>query len=123
MITLTRGQVALVELDNQPLNLVTVAMMEQLDEALDVLAADGEARAVVLAGAGERAFCAGSDVKEFEGLAGRVAQGKLLYEKYVYRKLAELKYDKFITMEFYPTQDPIATLKKARLEAQQAFSV
>ena len=40
MITLTRGQVALLELDNQPLNLVTVAMMEQLDEALDLLAAD-----------------------------------------------------------------------------------
>ncbi len=35
MITLTRGEVALLELDNQPLNLVTVAMMEQLDEALD----------------------------------------------------------------------------------------
>jgi hypothetical protein len=25
-------------------------------------------------------------------------------------------------MEFYPTQDPVATLKKARLEAQQAMS-
>jgi enoyl-CoA hydratase len=90
MITLTRGRVALLELDNQPLNLVTVAMMEQLDDALDQLAADGETRAVIVAGAGERAFCAGSDVKEFERLAGRVAQGKLLYEKYVYRKLAEL---------------------------------
>jgi enoyl-CoA hydratase/carnithine racemase len=90
MIALTRGEVALIELDNQPLNLVTGAMMEQLDGALDLLAADGEVRAVVVAGAGERAFCAGSDVKEFEGLAGRVAQGKLLYEKYVYRKLAEL---------------------------------
>ncbi len=90
MITLTRGQVALVELDNGPLNLVTGAMMEQLDEALDALAADADTRAVVVAGAGERAFCAGSDVKEFERLAGRVAQGKLLYEKYVYRKLAEL---------------------------------
>ena len=90
MIRLTTGEVALLELDNQPLNLVTVAMMEQLDAALDRLAADGDVRAVVLAGAGERAFCAGSDVKEFEGLAGRVAQGKLLYEKYVYRKLAEL---------------------------------
>jgi enoyl-CoA hydratase/carnithine racemase len=90
MIRLTRAPVALVELDNQPLNLVTVAMMEQLDAALDTLAADRDVRAVVVAGAGERAFCAGSDVKEFEGLAGRVAQGKLLYEKYVYRKLAEL---------------------------------
>jgi enoyl-CoA hydratase/carnithine racemase len=90
MIRLTRAPVALVELDNQPLNLVTGAMMEQLDAALDTLAADRDVRAVVVAGAGERAFCAGSDVKEFEGLAGRVAQGKLLYEKYVYRKLAEL---------------------------------
>ena len=90
MITLTRGQVALIELDNQPLNLVTGAMMEQLDAALTALADDAEVRAVVVAGAGERAFCAGSDVKEFEGLAGRVAQGKLLYEKFVYRKLAEL---------------------------------
>ena len=90
MIGVTHGRVALLELDNPPLNLVTPAMMEQLDAALDALASGGEARAVVLAGAGDRAFCAGSDVKEFEDLAGRVAQGKLLFEKYVYRKLAEL---------------------------------
>jgi hydroxypyruvate isomerase len=38
----------------------------------------------------------------------------------IYRKLAQLKYDKFITMEFYPTEDPVATLKKARQEAQKA---
>jgi hydroxypyruvate isomerase len=38
----------------------------------------------------------------------------------IYRMLAELKYDKYITMEFYPTQEPVATLKKARLEAQHA---
>jgi enoyl-CoA hydratase len=90
VITLTRGAVSRIELDNQPLNLVTGEMMERLDAALDELARDSEVRAVVVTGAGTRAFCAGSDVKEFEGLAGRVAQGKLLYEKYVYRKLAEL---------------------------------
>jgi enoyl-CoA hydratase/carnithine racemase len=90
VITLSRGAVAQIELDNQPLNLVTGAMMERLDAVLDELARDGEVRAVVVTGAGTRAFCAGSDVKEFEGLAGRVARGKLLYEKYVYRKLAEL---------------------------------
>ena len=90
MITLSRGAVSRIELDNQPLNLVTGAMMESLDAALDELARDHDVRAVVVTGAGTRAFCAGSDVKEFDGLAGRVAQGKLLYEKYVYRKLAEL---------------------------------
>jgi enoyl-CoA hydratase len=90
VITLSRGAVSRIELDNQPLNLVTGAMMESLDAALDELARDHDVRAVVVTGAGTRAFCAGSDVKEFDGLAGRVAQGKLLYEKYVYRKLAEL---------------------------------
>jgi hydroxypyruvate isomerase len=39
----------------------------------------------------------------------------------IYRKLGELKYDKFVTMEFYPTQDPVGTLRKARLEARQAM--
>ncbi len=38
----------------------------------------------------------------------------------IYRKLTELKYDKFIAMEFRPTGDPVELLRKARLEAQQA---
>ena len=40
----------------------------------------------------------------------------------IYRKLGQLKYNKFITMEFYPTQDPVSTLRKARLDAQQSIS-
>jgi hydroxypyruvate isomerase len=38
----------------------------------------------------------------------------------IYHKLAQLKYNKFITMEFYPTTDPVGTLRKARVDAQQA---
>ncbi len=40
----------------------------------------------------------------------------------IYRKLAELKYTKYVTMEFYPTGEPVAALKKARLEALQAMA-
>ena len=89
MITLTPGTVAVIELDNGPLNLVDVSAMEQLHAALDRVQDAPETRALVLAASGERAFCAGSDVKEFEGLERRVSEGKLLYEKFVYRKLAE----------------------------------
>jgi hydroxypyruvate isomerase len=39
----------------------------------------------------------------------------------IYRKLAQLKYDKFVTMEFYPSGDPIATLSKARVDAIEAM--
>lgn len=38
----------------------------------------------------------------------------------IYRKLAELNYNKFVAMEFYPTGDPVSSLKKARLDALQA---
>ncbi len=38
----------------------------------------------------------------------------------IYRKLVELKYTKMVAMEFYPTGDPVATLRKAREEVAQA---
>jgi hydroxypyruvate isomerase len=40
----------------------------------------------------------------------------------IYRKLGELRYSKFITMEFYPSRDPVGTLKKARLDALESYS-
>jgi hydroxypyruvate isomerase len=39
----------------------------------------------------------------------------------IYRKLAELRYDRFIAMEFYPTGNPVASLKNARIEVTQAI--
>jgi hydroxypyruvate isomerase len=39
----------------------------------------------------------------------------------IYRKLAELRYDRFIAMEFYPTGDPVESLKNARIEVTRAI--
>jgi enoyl-CoA hydratase/carnithine racemase len=90
LISLELGTVAHLELANPPLNLVTRQLTEQLHAALTRLAASDDVRVVVVTGSGERAFCAGSDIHEFEGLRGRAAEGKLLLEKLVYRQLAEL---------------------------------
>ena len=46
--------------------------------------------------------------------------GEIDFEN-IYRKLAELKYGKYITMEFYPTHNPVSTLKTARLDALAAM--
>jgi hydroxypyruvate isomerase len=35
----------------------------------------------------------------------------------IYKKLAELKYDRIVAMEFLPTSDPVAKLRKAREDA------
>jgi enoyl-CoA hydratase len=89
-VALELGTVAHLELVNPPLNLVTRELTEQLHATLTTLAAADGVRAVVVTGSGDRAFCAGSDIHEFEGLRGRAAEGKLLLEKLVYRQLAEL---------------------------------
>jgi enoyl-CoA hydratase len=90
LIALELGEISHLELVNPPLNLVTRELTEELHDALTRIAASDDVRVVVLTGAGDRAFCAGSHIGEFEGLKGRVAEGKLLLEKLVYRQLARL---------------------------------
>jgi len=90
LIVVERGPITTIRLQNPPLNLVTVELTKRLDRALADVEDDRDVRCVVVTGTGERAFCAGSDVKEFESLRGRVGEGKLLLEKAVYRRLARL---------------------------------
>jgi enoyl-CoA hydratase/carnithine racemase len=61
------GAVAVITLDNGPLNLLTMADRAELLAVAGRLRDDRATRAVVLAGSGPRAFCAGSDVTEFPG--------------------------------------------------------
>lgn len=82
--------VALLELNNPPLNLVTLDLTRQLGERLDALASDDSVRAVVVAGAGNRAFCAGSDVREFPQVRERVVEAKLRRENAVWTQLEDL---------------------------------
>jgi enoyl-CoA hydratase len=74
------GGVAKVTLNNPPLNLVTLGMTQQLIDALEELERDEPVRAVVVTGAGDKAFCAGSDVKEFAAVRDRVVEKKLAQE-------------------------------------------
>ncbi len=81
--------VALLTLDNPPLNVVFRGLTEALGDALDALAQDASARVVVLTGAGTRAFCAGSDIAEFQPLMrpGRIGPDKLELQHRVFARL------------------------------------
>lgn len=79
--------VAVVTLNNPPLNLVTLELTRALERTLDRLAADPGARVLVLTGAGERAFCAGSDISEFPSVADDVIGKKLQAENQAYSRL------------------------------------
>ena len=82
--------VAKLTLNNPPLNLVTLGMTEQLLEALEELEAEDAVRAVVVTGAGDRAFCAGSDVKEFADVRDRVVEKKLARENEAFGRFESL---------------------------------
>ena len=62
------GAVALVTIDNPPMNALSAALVEELEAEVGRLDSDPETRAIVLRGAGERAFVAGADIKEFPAL-------------------------------------------------------
>ena len=40
----------------------------------------------------------------------------------IYKRLAEMKYNRWIAMEFYPTGDAVSILKTARSEVEKAFA-
>lgn len=81
--------VALVTLDNPPLNLVTTELTRRLNETVARLAGDPDARVMVLTGSGAKAFCAGSDIKEFPQMmaAGAVVPKKLALENEAYSRV------------------------------------
>ena len=74
------GGVATLTLNNPPLNLVTLEMAQRLIEVLENLDRDESVRAVVVTGAGDKAFCVGSDVKEFAAVRDRIVEKKLAQE-------------------------------------------
>lgn len=79
-ITLNRPQV---------MNAIHAPMHEELQDALDAFAADAEQRVCVLTGAGERAFCAGSDLKYAAGSDAGLSAGKRAYPRSGYGGIAE----------------------------------
>lgn len=63
-----QGAVAVVTIDHPPVNALSAPLLEELEAELERLDADDSVRAIVLRGAGERAFVAGADISEFPSL-------------------------------------------------------
>jgi enoyl-CoA hydratase/carnithine racemase len=59
-----QGQVVTITLNNPPVNAVSTKVLNELNKAFDKAEAEDDARVIILAGAGEKAFCAGGDMRE-----------------------------------------------------------
>ena len=70
-----RDAVALVTIDNPPMNALSAALLDELEAEIDALDRDGDVRVIVVRGAGDRAFVAGADIKEFPALRESASEG------------------------------------------------
>jgi len=84
------GMVAEVALDNGPLNLVDKALLRALNDTITELGGRNDVRCVITHGGAARAFCAGSDIREFAHLRNDASEQKILFEDMVLRRLAGL---------------------------------
>ena len=84
------GPTAEIALGNGPLNLVDKAMLRSLDAIVGEVEHSTTVRCVIVHGGDARAFCAGSNVREFAGIRHDASEQKILYEDMVVRRLAHL---------------------------------
>jgi enoyl-CoA hydratase len=70
------GHVATVTIDHPPVNALSAPLLEELEAEIDRLDHDASVRAIVLLGAGERAFVAGADISEFPSLREAAADAQ-----------------------------------------------
>ena len=91
LLVAREGAVAILTL-NRPdrMNAVDMATLAALREAVDDLWGDGDVRAVIVTGAGEKAFCAGADLKERAGMSPGQVRRFLKNIREVMRELEHL---------------------------------
>jgi enoyl-CoA hydratase len=79
---------------NRPeaLNAVNPEMLDELDQALDVIEADEETRLVVFAGTGGKAFCAGADVASMIGKTPQEGYAWARKGQSVYQRIEDLPF-------------------------------
>ncbi|WP_191561839.1 enoyl-CoA hydratase [Metabacillus idriensis] len=65
------GSIAIITINNPPLNVMNQQVTRELKECFRALKEDSEVVTVILTGAGEKAFMAGADIKEFPQLIGK----------------------------------------------------
>lgn len=72
----TRGQVAILTISRpQAMNALNADVLAGLRTGVERAIADPRLRALVITGEGKRAFCAGADLKELQGLDAAAAEG------------------------------------------------
>ena len=81
--TETNERIALVTIDNPPVNAFSQEVKAELGQCFEELGAQRDIAAVILTGAGEKTFMAGADIKQLKGICHGVHIMAIGWEKKV----------------------------------------
>ena len=85
-------QIAILELNNPPVNALTSTVMAELIVALDQLEEMADLRAAIITGAGNKFFVAGADIKQFPSLTEATGKELITYGRMIFDRIADLKF-------------------------------
>ena len=75
--------ITVVVIDNPPMNVLSIEVIEQLDDCFREMNNNSFCRAMVVTGAGEKAFMAGADINDLANIISNSASS-LLYTKKIH---------------------------------------
>lgn len=85
----TEGRIGIITIDSPPVNALDKELLTELSDVVDAIA--DEVGVVIVTGAGERAFVAGADIKEFPQLKGDAGEQLCRRGQGIFQKIADLK--------------------------------
>lgn len=84
------GPIAVVTICNPPVNALDAQVIDEIEQVFDDLSARAEVLAVVLTGAGEKAFVAGADISQFPSLKRESGRALSRKGQTAFQKIADL---------------------------------
>ncbi|OZI10809.1 enoyl-CoA hydratase [Bacillaceae bacterium SAS-127] len=84
---------AIVMIDYAPMNVLSEQVIEELDEVIDEVAEEETVRSMIISGAGDRAFVAGGNIKDFPKWIGngkKAGKERALWIQSIFNKLDRL---------------------------------
>lgn len=85
----TEGRIGIITIDSPPVNALDKELLTELSDVVDAIA--DEVGVVIVTGAGEKAFVAGADIKEFPQLKGDAGEQLCRRGQGIFQKIADLK--------------------------------
>lgn len=82
------GTIGIITIDSPPVNVLDKEVIDQLEEAIKQI--DDNIKVVIVTGAGDKAFVAGADIKEFPQLTPDNGKELVLRGQYVFNELSRL---------------------------------